>query len=163
MFSPKIQFRSTYKRIPDVILAYALDSQNYRRSNGRQDGLPGRLLLSQTRCRRLIPLFGLPFQFSALGCTIHIPQLICSSLSLLPAYSCLFDMPVSLPILFPHHDNLSRPKPYSTKFPMKTLQRLNMTRTSSLTSAGASQPSTPRPTNGTPVKQVYTGLAANLR
>jgi len=43
-----------------------------------------------------------------------------------------------------------------TKFPMKTLQRLNMTRASS-------QPSTPRPTNGAPAKQVFTGLAANLR
>ena len=38
-----------------------------------------------------------------------------------------------------------------------------MTRASSLTGGGASQPSTPRPTNGTPAKQVYTGLAANLR
>ena len=54
-------------------------------------------------------------------------------------------------------------KLHSTKFPMKTLQRLNMTRASSLTGAGPLQPPTPRLTNGTPAKQVYTGLAANLR
>lgn len=78
MFSIRIYFRSTRKRIPDVILAYALDSQDHYCSNGRQDGLPGCLLLSQTCRRRWIRLFSLPFQFSALGCTIHVSRLICS-------------------------------------------------------------------------------------
>ena len=61
---------------PDVLFAFALDSQNHHRSHRRQDGLSGRLLLSQTRCRRRICLFRLSFQFSAFNSTTCAPPLI---------------------------------------------------------------------------------------
>jgi len=49
-----------------------------------------------------------------------------------------------------------------TKFPIKTLQRLNMSRSSSMPSTP--QPVTPRPTNGNgAVRTPLSGLAANLR
>ena len=45
-FTLLCQFRPTHCCIPDVVFAYALHSQDHHCPDGRQDGLPGCLLLS---------------------------------------------------------------------------------------------------------------------
>ena len=74
---------------------------------------------------------------------------------LLPTCTRLPKLPVSPPSLLPSSYQHVATR-LSTKFPMKTLQRLNMTRTHS-------RPSTHRLVNGALAKQVFTGFAANLR
>lgn len=77
-----------HKRVPDDFLAYALDSQSHHRPNGRQDGLPGCLLLPQTSCGRWIRLFRLSFQFSTFDCTPTYLGLISSPVFCQPVPVC---------------------------------------------------------------------------